>query len=76
MIMGAFSGVSWSHFGCSRDNMASGLHLPTYFMSRFEKLKYYPFSPMNIYQKFGKDGIMKKLVDFCHFELMESKNYK
>ena len=44
------SGVSGSHFGCSRDNMASRLHLPTLFRSRFVKLKYYPFLPLNTCQ--------------------------
>ena len=76
MITWALSGVSWSHFGCSRDNMASCLHLPTYFRSRFKKLKYYPFYPWILVKWVGNDGILKKLIDFCHFEFMESKNYQ
>ena len=67
MITWALSGVSWSHFGCSRDNMASCLHLPTYFRSKFEKLKYYPFLPLNTCQMGWEWWNIEKINWFLSF---------
>ena len=34
------------------------------------------FYPWILVKWVGNDGILKKLIDFCHFEFMESKNYQ